>query len=219
MQMTPTLLSSSLAYQNWQAATHSSFLLLSGRTVPEGRSGRGYTHSWLSPATVNVVEEMRERGGLVAYYCCHPDLRAEIHEGRNIIEGIVYQMLERKPEALRRKGQQFRAMVRNEAWRTQDESAGVKLTFQLLREVLLELKEPGTIFIVVDRIDLGSWKLHRVVAALVGLVLDEELGNVKIMATAAEYWDVESLEEKVPDSHVMADQGWDQRLLGRMEIQ
>ena len=55
--------------------------------------------------------------------------------------------------------------------------------------------------------------------ALMGLVLDEELGNVKIMTTAAEYWDAESLElEETASSRILAHQGWNQRLLTPMEM-
>ena len=216
--MTPTLLSGSSAYQNWQAATHSALLLLSGSTAPDGRNSRGLTHSWLSSATTYVVEEVRERGELVAYYSCHPGLRAEPHEGRDIIAGLVYQMLERKPEVLRRKEQQFRTMVRSEAWRNHEgESVTVEITFQLLREVLFELKELGTIYIVVDRIDLASWKFHRIMSAFVELVQDESSAHVKIMATAARYWDDEGVEESARQ-RVMTQQGWDQRLLSPMEI-
>ena len=218
--MTPSLLSTSLAYQSWQRSTQSCLLLLSGHTALEGRNGRGYTHSWLSPTTTHVTEELHEQGKLVAYYCCHPGPRPEkIIRGKDIIAAVVYQILEWHPEVLRRKEQQFGVMVRSEEWRSQNEGETLEISFRLLREVLVELKDLGTFYIVLDRIDLGSWKLHRVMTALMRLVLDEQVGNVKIMTTAAEFWDIESLElNETVRGKVLAHQEWNQRLMTPMEI-
>ena len=158
---------------------------------------------------------------MVGYYCCHPGPRAEIEKypGKDIIAAIVYQILGWHPEVLRRKEQQFRRIVRSEEWGSQNGVVNLKITFQLLREVLVELKDLDTIYIVLDRIDLGSWKLDRVMNALTDLVLDKELGKVKIMTTAADYWDAESLElDETARSRVLAHQRWDQRLLTSTEM-
>ena len=131
----------------------------------------------------------------------------------------MYQILSWHPEVLRRKEQQFCARVRSEEWRSQNGAVTLEITFRLLRDVLVELKDLDTVYIVLDRIDLGSWKLDRVMNALTGLALDKELGNVKIITTAAEYWDVESLElEETARSRILAHQGWDQRLLTPTEM-
>lgn len=215
--MSPELLSTSEAYQKWRDSAQSSLLLLSGRTASEGRNSRGDTHSWLSPTTTYVAEEMREQGQPVAYYCCHPDIRAETHPGKDIISTVIYQMLEWKPDILRRRYQQFRSMVQSQEWQNrEDESASMEVMFRLVREILHEIKDLGTIFVVLDRVDLCSWKLHHVLKALVALVLDESL-HLKIMATARDYWDIEGVEETAP-GRVVVQQDWDQRQLTAQEL-
>jgi len=211
--MSPTLLRTSEAYNKWQDAVGSCLLVLSGRTVPDARTSRGYTHSWLSPAPTHIAEELRKDGRLVAYYSCHPGVRAEEHTGKEIMSTIAYQILEWKPDILRRKDQQFRSILQSEIWSNPaNEKAAVDLVFQFLREVLLQITALGTVFLVLDRVDLCSWKLHHVMAALVDLVGSESCAVkiVVVLDTAREEWDVDHVEESALD-RVMVHQAWDQR--------
>ncbi|KAL9118252.1 MAG: hypothetical protein Q9187_005208 [Circinaria calcarea] len=221
MQMSPGLLSTSEAYQKWQDSAQSCLLLLSGRTASEGRNSRGDTHSWLSPATTYVTEELRKQDQRVAYYCCHPDLRAEDHSGKEIISTIIYQMLDWKPAILRHRNQQFRSVVQSPAWQDPgDESASIEIMFRLVREILAEIKDLGRITVVLDRVDLCSWELHHIMKALTGLVLDESwhLKIMATMATARDYWDVDDLDDTA-SGRVLIHQGWDQRQLTPQEMQ
>ena len=109
-------------------------------------------------------------------------------------------------------------MVQSQAWQNQeDESASVEVMFRLVRELLAEIKDLGTVFIVLDRVDLCSWKLHHVLKAFVGLLQVESL-QLKIMTTANAYWDIENLEETAL-RRVIVHQDWNQRPLTSQEIQ
>lgn len=218
--MTQKLLHTSEAYNKWQDTVGSCLLVLSGQTVPEARTSRGYTHSWLSPATIYIAEELRKNERLVAFYSCHPGVRAEGHTGKDIMSIITYQILEWKPEILRRKDQQFRSKLQSVAWSSPEkEKAAVSLSFRLLREVLLDIKDLGTVFLLLDRVDLCSWKLHNVMAALVELVESEScmVKIVVVLDTVRGEWDSDRGEESALD-RVMVHQGWDQRKLSPMEV-
>ena len=158
--MSPKLLNDSPHYQKWLGHTESCLLFLGGHTQLEGRNGRGYTHSWLSPVTSYVTEDMRNHGQKVVYYCCHPGNSAERHQGKDVIFSIAYQMLEWKPEILRWKYQQFKTIARSKARYAERETEVVTTCFQVLREVLVEMKDLGMVFIVLDRVDQCDWKLQ-----------------------------------------------------------
>jgi len=222
--MNPMLLRTSEAYHKWQDQVGSCLLVLSGRTVPAARARSDFTHSWFSPAATHVAEELHKDGRFVACYSCHPDVRALEHTGKEVLSAIIYQILEWKPAILGRKEQQFRSMLQSEAWTNPgsnpaNEKAAVKLIFQLLSEVLVEMQDLGPLFLVLDRVDLCSWKLNYMMAALVDLVGNNSC-TVKILVvldTARGEWDVDYMEESVLD-RVMVHQAWDQRKLSRGEV-
>ena len=215
------VLESSKYYQDWLSCTQSCLLFLSGVTELEGRNARGYTHSWLSPAATCITKEMRNQGQKVAYYCCHPDVSAERHASKDVIATMVYQILEWKPKLLRHKYQQFQKIVQREEWQVGDNRKVVEDLFQMMHEVLGEVKDFGTIFIVLDRVDLCDWELGRGMSELVKLVLDD-LMKVKIMVvhnpTFGKMWDTDEVDEKAP-GRVMVHQEWNQRRLTPLEMQ
>ncbi|MCJ1438053.1 hypothetical protein MMC27_007440 [Xylographa pallens] len=224
VQMSLDLLNTCDEYLRWRNLSQSCILVLSGRTASDGRSNHGYTNSWLSPATVQVTEEGRNEGRKVAYYCCHPDIRAESHRAKDVLQSLIYQILEWKPDVLRHKNQSFLSSVRSEAWReSASEKEAINAVLRLLREVLTGLKDVGVITIVVDRLDLCEEKIFVVMDALVdfiGSIVDESC-VVKMMVVldpAHGYWDAENLEGKHAE-RVMLRQDWNQRQLSPLEMQ
>ncbi|MCJ1252165.1 hypothetical protein MMC30_009404 [Trapelia coarctata] len=225
IHMSPELLNTSEEYRKWQSITQSCLLVLSGRTVIEGRNSHGLTHSWLSPATIHVAEEAAIDGKKVAYYCFHPDNRADIDPKKDFLSTLICQILEWKPSILRRKNQHFLSVVSSKEWGDREtHKTALAVRFSLLREVLVEMKDLGSITMVLDRIELCNWKLLVLMHALVGFVASLTVDDccvVKIMVvldTAKEYWDAESLEEKDAD-RVMLYQRWDQEQMSPLEMQ
>ncbi|MCJ1385588.1 hypothetical protein MMC17_008711 [Xylographa soralifera] len=224
VQMSLDLLNTCDEYLRWHNLSQSCLLVLSGRTASDGRSSHGYTNSWLSPATVQVTEQGMKEGRKVAYYFCHPDIRAEAHRAKDVLQSLLYQILEWKPDVLRHKNQAFLSSVRSEAWRKPaSDKEAINTVLQLLREVLMELKDVGVITIVIDRLDLCEEKLFLVMDALVGFIanLMDESCVVKMMVVldpAHGYWDAENLEGKNAE-RVMLRQDWNQRQLSPLEMQ
>lgn len=112
--------------------------------------------------------------------------------------------------------------MQSEAWQAENENKIIPDLFRMLREVLVEVKDLGTIFIILDRVDMCGWKLHRIMDALVGLVLDD-LWKVKIMIVhnpvgSDEKWEMEEMDEKAL-SRIMVHQEWHQRWLTPLELQ
>ena len=223
VQMSPSLLGTSASYNRWQESAESCFLILSGKTLSEGRNSRGFTHSWLSPAAIHITEKERAENGRVAFYSCHPGTTAERHSGREIISSLIHQMLEWKPDVLRRKFQQFLLEVKSDAWRDREnENQALGIMFQLLRQIILEVHELGRIYVVIDRIDLYSWNLRKMMKGLVELVTDQPY-MVEVMAVLDPdrgYWNPgEAIEEEEALSRIEFHQEWNQRQLSAQEIQ
>ena len=222
--MSLDLLNTCDEYLRWRNQSQACLLVLSGRTASDGRSSHGYTNSWLSPAVVQVAEEGRKEGRKVAYYCCHPDIRAEPHRAKDVLQSLIYQILEWKPDVLRHKNQSFLTSVRSEAWREPaTDKEAMNTILRLLHELLMEMKDLGTITIALDRLDLCEEKVFVVMDALVGFIasLRDESCVVKMMVVldpAHGYWDPENLEEKNAE-RLMLRQDWNQRQLSPLEMQ
>jgi hypothetical protein len=229
--MTPDTLHSLPAYTSWSTTNPatSSLLVLGGKTAPGARTSPGYTHSWLSPAALHVVESIRSNGGRAAFYCCHPGTRADesSHTGRDVVVSLAYQVLEWEPKVLRRKMAQLRAVMRSEGWRGGEgedirwdgnrreiEKAAVKAWFLLLREVLAEVSGDGTVYLVVDRVDLvEGCAVRYFMEGLVDLVQDEKclVKILVVMNTARGVWDADGMEE---EGKAMVLQDLDQKRVG-----
>ena len=222
--MSLDLLNTCDEYLRWRNLSQSCILVLSGRTASDGRNSHGYTNSWLSPATVQVTEEERNEGRKVAYYCCHPDIRAESHQAKDVLLSLMYQILEWKPDVLRHKNQSFLSSVRSEAWReSASDKEAINAVLRMLREVLRELKDVGIITIVVDRLDLCEDELFIVMDALVdfiGSIVDESyvVRMMVVLDPAHGYWDAENLGAKNAE-RVMLRKDWNQRQLSPLEMQ
>lgn len=246
--MTPDFLDSLPAYTAWSqplTPPTSALLVLAGRTAPEARQSRGFTHSWLSPATLQVVEMVRGAGGRAAFYSCHPGVRADVatvvgeevgsHTGRDIIASLAYQLLEARPKALRRTMAQLQAIVRHPEWlrgeagdrdgdedgdgrRREKDKAAVHTWFLLLREVLAEMRDDGVVYLVLDRVDLvEGCTVRYFMEELVGLVRDEKylVKILAVMSTARGLWDAEDMQET---GKVMVLQDLDQKKLGLTKL-
>lgn len=219
----------------------SSVLLLAGNTNRNARAGRGYTHSWLSPATFYAVKILREKGERVAYYCCHPGVRTDdndldIYLAKDLLVRLAYQLLESQPKALRGKMAQFQTLVNQPAWRELDgkkkhmldsgydlneadykqrekERTALSAWFSLLRGILEELQEEGTTYLIIDRLDLVECKVSYFVEELVAMIKDEKI-LVKVLTvidTVEGEWE---LDLEVKDSRIFAMQGLNQKRAG-----
>jgi hypothetical protein len=237
--MTRTLLESLPTYKSWFASSESSVLLLAGETNTNARAGRGYTHSWLSPATLFAVDILRENDERGAYYCCHPGARTDDNDldtylAKDLLIKLSYKLLESQPKVLRRKMAQLQSIVtqpfwtlldpqklenrRLESWELKErQRSALASWFSLLREILEELKEENGegkfTYLIIDRMDLVEMKVSYFMDELVKLVRNENV-RVKILAvldTVRGEWD-EDL--SVVDARVLVAQGLDQKPAG-----
>jgi hypothetical protein len=233
--MTRELLESISAYKSWSSKDDSSVLLLAGETNTNARAGRGYTHSWLSPATLFAVDILREKGARVVYYCCHPGVRTDdndldIHLAKDMLIKLAFQLLESQPKVLRRKMAQLQSIVAKSAWSILDtkkngnqkyesyelrerQRAALSSWFSLLREILEALREEGCTYLIIDRLDFVEVRVSYFMDELVALVKNEGC-LVKVMAVVDMVrgeWD-EDL--NVRDRRVLVVQGLDQKPAG-----
>jgi len=94
---------------------------LAGETNTNARAGRGYTHSWLSPATLFAVDILRENDARGAYYCCHPargtdDNDLDTYLAKDLLIKLSYKLLESQPKVLRRKMAQLQSLSLKPFW-------------------------------------------------------------------------------------------------------
>jgi hypothetical protein len=216
--MTLDLLDEQQAYIDWLRSEHSCLLLLSGVTMAGGRlQGGTATYSWLSPATIYIAERIQQEQKVLAYYCCHPELRADERPAvADVIPSIIFQILMRKPDILRHKSPSFLSIVsewQQHVQKSKDDRRLINLMVQLLREVLAEFKDTGMVYIILDRVDQCSCRTRYLMDELAKLVGDGSYA-VKIVTVIAEEdgdeWDVDNLDEKV-STHVMRKIGWRQQ--------
>jgi hypothetical protein len=224
--MSRSLLQKSQEYQNWISSTESCMLFLSGRTVREGRYLKGLTHCWLSPAAIYLVEDLAREDINVVFYSCHPDLESKRVSVKHIISSIVLQVLKRKPQILREKAVQFHSAIRSDPWL---ESNAVKTQaramMRLLGNVLEVVKDLGTTYIIIDRLDQceGDGQFRVVMDEFVRLVGDPGC-NVKLAIIADTSlgrgeWKSEYLPEgEYRVDRVFNHQEWNQRLLTNQEM-
>jgi hypothetical protein len=224
--MTRAYLQTFESWKIWNDSKESTMLVLSGTTTPKARTQPSTRHSWLSPAAIYTVEDIRQNGGYVAFYCCHTISHAnqdEDHYFREVIAGLVYQILYQNPRILKEKGAQLQSLLSRPQWlvngATVDDStyavAGEKIAVNVwlepLEEVLVEASKDAVVHIVLDRIELArGCALKRIMTGLSDLVHKPEV-LVKmfiIIDAAGAKWDAS---EVALDSEVMILEDLDQR--------
>jgi hypothetical protein len=220
-QMNRGLLQSCQSYQSWIASTESCLLFLSGGTALEGRR-LNLTHSWLSPAATYIAEDLGREKRSFVFFSCHPELDSKLVPTKQVISSIILQILKWRPRILREKAVQYQHAVLSEAWRdASNEKIMVSSMIELLNDLLAAVKELGTTFIVIDRLDQCESELRVVMDELVRLVGDAAC-NVKLAVIAETsygrgYWHPEYLrEDEYALKRVFCHKDWNQ---GRMTHQ
>jgi hypothetical protein len=223
-QMNRGRLQSCPSYQSWIASTESSLLFLSGGTAHEGRRLKGLTHSWLSPAAIYIAEDLSREERNVVFYCCHPELDSKTVPTKQVISSIFLQILKWKPHLLREKAVQFHSAVLSDAWRdASNEKIMVSTMVRLLNDLLATVKDLGTTFIVIDRLDQCESPLRIVVDELLHLVSDAAC-DVKLAVIAeTSYgrgdWHPEYLQEdEFALERVFTRKDWNQRRMTHQEM-
>ena len=168
-RMTQELLEAQETYQRWLKCDHSNFLVLGGKTAPEGQSQVCMsTYSWLSPAMIFMFEKLRVENKQVLYYCCHPQLRAKTIPLRDVVLNLLYQAAALKPEMLQHRRQHFEVSIGKEVWCQANRKEMLKKSFRVLNE-MLELTGPETVYIIIDRADQCEGKLYHLLESLLAL--------------------------------------------------
>jgi hypothetical protein len=155
------------------------------------------------------------------FYSCHLELDSKTLPTKQVISSIILQILKWKPHILREKAVQSHSAVLSNAWRdASNEKIMVSSMIRLLNN-LVAVKDLGTTFIVIDRLDQCENPLRVVMDELLRLVGDAAC-NVKLAITAeTSYrrgdWHPEYLQEDdFALSHVFTRKDWNQ---GRMTHQ
>jgi hypothetical protein len=102
-------------YRSWSATSASCILYLAGQTYSESRTSFGYTHSWLSPAAMQVARDIQQRDGRLAFFSCHPDIQGDHYSPQNILASLLLQILDWKPAALRGIREQLMRQIKSVA--------------------------------------------------------------------------------------------------------
>ena len=222
--MNPGLLESCPSYREWVLSVDSSLLFLSGRTAREGKKMPGLTHCWLSPAAIYIAEGLIKEDKKLAFYSGHPELQSKSSSAKQIISSIILQILKWKPQVLRDKGVQFHTAVLSDAWQdSRNEKVMVRAMIRLLRDLLAEVKDLGTAFIIIDRLDQCESEIRIVMDELAGLVGDATC-RVKVAVIAeTSYgrgeWRHEFLkEDDYALDRVFVHKGWNQERMTNQQI-
>jgi hypothetical protein len=217
-QTTLSLIEAQDTYTNWQRSATSALLFFHGDTIPEARLEPTSTYSWLSPAASLVADIVsRNKKALLAYYCCHPGVRAEKKRTLTVLSTLIYQLLSQRPSILRlKKGRWLESAAHFTGEETIQAQKGI---LQLLRELLIELakiEEITMTYIIIDRVDQCSISTPQIMNQLADLVVDNEI-KVKLMVICdlafSEGWDTNDLGGRLLRERVYAKGPWTQQLL------
>ncbi|KAI9736713.1 MAG: hypothetical protein M1834_000917 [Cirrosporium novae-zelandiae] len=214
-QMTAEVLSTEQAYQSWKQCPGSSFLLLSGKSPSEAQVGNT-TYCWLSYAAILAVEQLRNEGKRVAYYCCHPQARATEVPIQTAISHLLAQLLSWQPEILQDKLHHFQTLVQKDRWHHENEKKALEAIFETLKELLKHLKlEEYPTYIIIDRADQCKCR-HRYLIEWFSRLACESASGVKIMVVMdSKFWNTDtfSCEDVREDSKgfMLCKLDWDQR--------
>jgi len=182
-------------YSAWYSSDRSSLLTLSGRNEQNiiERSGRC---SWLSPAVMDLLQQLREHNHFVVYHLCllHPSQ----HESKDptaheIITSFISQILTKYPKILSKDS--ALARLRSQAQRLSSDQDEIDDLCDFLLSIL-QLLDPdvGPIYLILDRIDAcsGSTSQAELTKALLRVVQKApSTCIVKVLvATCATFWDL-----------------------------
>lgn len=224
LKLTSDLVKKSEAYRGWISSTESSLLFLSGATAYEGRRYTGWPHSWLSPAAIYITEDLAREDIHAVFFSCTPGHESRIVPPKQLVSSIILQVLKKKPQILREKAVQFHNAALSDAIQNSSNTkAQTREMIRLLRDVLAQVKDVGTTFIILDRLDLCEGKISVLMDEFAKLVGDLEC-NVKIAAiaetsTGRGQWHLDQLpDDEYKADRVLSCQNWNQLRLTTVEI-
>ncbi|KAI9781850.1 MAG: hypothetical protein M1839_005642 [Geoglossum umbratile] len=191
-------------YARWLNCSHSCVLALSGQNHRSVASRNSLF--WLSRAVTDMIEQLQERGQLVAYHLC------QVRDGsaEDVLLSIIHQILKTKPSILRDTSQfdRLRGLTKRQAWRNKDIGAFSDILDGIISLLSKQTPDSGPIYIIIDRLDrCSSGQISRVqlVRALVRLAT-ETVGLVKIMVVTRD--DIWNLGKYVDEFEISEPEKW-----------
>jgi hypothetical protein len=180
-QLHETTLKELCEYQKWMDHPQSALLFLSGSTAPEGRRFKNYTHSWLSPAAIHLTEHLCNQNHKVAFFSCHPEFQNNHVSGGALLSSLINQALRWRPEVLRDKEAHLVSLYEKASDTTREQ-----VLVDVLVEVLMDLRDLQTVYLVIDRMDCCETKIDHMCNELARLVtnLDSPDFRVKVLIVA-----------------------------------
>jgi hypothetical protein len=137
-------------YAYWKAVDRSGLLILKGKTLDE-QTG----FSWLSPASLNVLDQVRNEAGYATIYCLvgtsawmQPGSEPPAHA---VVSKMIWQLLERKPDLVGNPDRlrDVRHRIQRSSWRRSTPREPCGLLLEMLSAV-------PRAYIVIDRIDRAN---------------------------------------------------------------
>ncbi|TVY81584.1 hypothetical protein LSUE1_G003620 [Lachnellula suecica] len=223
-QMSPEMLQSSDPYQKWITSTISSMLFLSGRTAIEGRHYTGWGQSWLSPAAIYIAEDLAWRKAHLAFFSCYPGLESRSICAKQIISSVAVQILKQHPQVLRENAVQLHTLALSDPFRNDSErKAQNQAATKLLRDVLTPVRDLGTTYIILDRLDKCQGKFNILMDELVKLVGDPSCDFKLVIIAETSLGGGEWHPEQLPDDSYSLDrvftcQDWNQSRLTNLDL-
>ncbi|CZR59497.1 uncharacterized protein PAC_09389 [Phialocephala subalpina] len=160
------LLSSSKEVKSWSESNISQLLIVAGRNEPSTLERDDL--SWLSPAAMGIVQQLRDNGETVVYYLCQESSwQSKELLPQEILASILYQILQKEPQVLQDDSYAFlSAQFEEKDIRMLDLDVLVDAMVQVLRLP----RHSKRIYIVLDRIDRCKEESVRKVGFLMSLL-------------------------------------------------
>lgn len=216
LQFHERFLKDMLEYQRWMEHSQSSLFFLSGSTAIEGRKLKGFSHCWLSPAAIYITDSLRRQGCKVGFYSCHAGLGSSHPPGELVLSSFIFQVLQWRPQILRTKEYDF-----NEMLESSHHVGREHMLVNLLSDILLEMQDLQTVYLVIDRLDCCDTRIDIVANELARLITIHTSTAFRVkVAIVAETsggsgnWNAEFLpEHEYATDRLCVVKGWNQRRL------
>ncbi|MCJ1437026.1 hypothetical protein MMC27_006411 [Xylographa pallens] len=162
-------------FKHWETNGRSCMMLLSGKTAATRTD-----FSWLTPATMYLADQCREKSQLTAIHYCHDEaFMEEDVPAQNVLSSIIYQLLETRMTILRDQSryQALSDRISDAAWRAPD----LKAPFAVLHELLNDKRK---VYILLDRVDRIKGRPERWLQPFVKLMKESNC-RLKIFLVAS----------------------------------
>jgi hypothetical protein len=195
-------------------------LFLCGRTQYHGRRYNGYTHSWLSPASIHVTQRLQMTDQRVSFFSCLPDMSSGPFADGTVclLKSVVWDVLQWHTDILRTKERELSSKL---SLCTSETNVAAAALFSVLMLLLSELPETKVVHIILDRVDhcdrldymMKDWV--RILHTAAQHALKTKILAISEISGGRGFWNADFLSSDLHEIKILHPDPWNQTKLSQ----